>query len=109
MSLLEIRLFTVRPGGREEFDRVSREETIPMMRRWGINVIAFGPALNTEDGYYLIRSFPSEELRVSVQEAFYASAEWEENYDKKVTEMIADYHTALAPLTADLSTGLKGL
>ncbi|MEY9950515.1 hypothetical protein ABH930_007409, partial [Kitasatospora sp. GAS204A] len=28
---------------------------------------------------------------------------------KKVTEMIADYHTALAPLTADLSTGLKGL
>ena len=49
--LLEMRFFKVRPGTRAEFDRISREGTIPMMRRYGIHVVDFGPMLNDEDGY----------------------------------------------------------
>lgn len=106
MSLLEVRLFTVTPGGREEFDRISREHTVPMMRRWGIDVLAHGPSLNDDDGYYLLRAFPSEEERVGVQERFYASAEWLDNYEKPVMELIAAYRTAVAPLTPELLRGL---
>ncbi|MGA5134112.1 hypothetical protein ACPCTO_30355 [Streptomyces olivoreticuli] len=102
MSLLEIRLFTLRPGTREEFDRLSREETIPLMRRWGITVLTGGPTLNDEDGYCLVRTFASEEERVGLQERFYAGAEWNDTYDKLVMEMVADYKTAVLPLTPEL-------
>lgn len=100
MSLLEIRMFTVQPGRREEFDRISRENTIPMMRRWGIDVLSHGPTLGDEDGYVLVRAFGSEEERVRLQERFYASEEWTENYEKPVMELIADYRTAVLPLDA---------
>lgn len=100
--LLEMRLFKVHPGTRAEFDRISRDGTIPMMRRQGITVIAHGPSLNDDDGYYLLRAFESEEQRVAQSQALYATAEWMENYDEPVMSMIADYHTAVMPATERL-------
>jgi len=101
LPLLETRLFTLHPGVRAEFDRISREETIPLMRRFGITVLMFGPCLNDENGYFLMRTFRSEAARVELAQAFYASAEWEANYDGPVTAMIADYRTAVVPATGD--------
>jgi NIPSNAP len=98
---LEIRLFTLRPGTRAEFDRTSREGTIPLIRRCGITVLTFGPCLNDDDGYVLMRLFPSEQERVELAEAFYASTEWKDRYEARVMPMIADYRTAVVPATAD--------
>ncbi|MCA1218407.1 NIPSNAP family protein [Streptomyces sp. 8L] len=109
MSVLEMRLFTVQPGRRAEFARVSEEGTVPMMRRFGITVVAYGSSPNNDDGYYLLRAFDSEEDRVSVQERFYASTEWVENYDKAVMDMIAAYQTAVLGSPADLRSALQGL
>jgi hypothetical protein len=107
-GLLEMRLFKLHPGVRAEFDRISRDGTIPMMRRYGINVVDFGPMLNDEDGYFLLRAFASEEDRVEKSQAIYATAEWEENYDAPVTAMIADYRTAVIPATRSASLALVG-
>ncbi len=96
-GLLEMRVFTLHPGTREEFDRVSREGTIPMMRRFGIEVIAFGPCLNNDDGYYLLRAFADEDDRVVRSQAIYATEEWTANYDEPVGAMIAGYLTAVLP------------
>jgi hypothetical protein len=100
-SLVEIRLFTVHPGTRREFDRISREGTIPLMRRCGITVLTFGPCLNDDDGYVLVRAFGSERERVELAESFYASTEWTDRYEARVTAMIADHRTAVVPATAD--------
>jgi hypothetical protein len=99
--LLEIRLFKLRPGTREEFDRVSREGTIPLMRRLGITVIAHGPSLNNEDGYFLLRAFPSEQERVERSQALYATEEWLEKYDTSVGAMIENYDTAVLSAESD--------
>lgn len=107
-GLLEMRLFKLRPGTRPEFDRISREGTIPMMRRYGINVVDFGPMLNDEDGYFLLRAFGSEQERVEKSQAIYATTEWEENYDAPVTSMIEDYRTAVIPATRALAPSLAG-
>lgn len=96
-GLLELRIFTVHPGTREEFDRVSREGTIPMMRRYDIDVIAFGPCLNNDDGYYLLRAFADEDDRVVRSQAIYATEEWMSEYDELVGAMIAGYQTAVLP------------
>lgn len=98
--LLELRLFKLRPGTRAEFDRISREDTIPLMRRLGIKVVAHGPSMNNENGYYLLRAFPSEKDRVERSLAFYATPEWVEKYDAPVSAMIDDYDTAVLPAPA---------
>lgn len=93
--LLEIRLFKVKPGSREEFDRISREGTIPLMRRLGITVLAHGPSLNNENGYFLLRAFSSEQERVERSQSVYATDEWLAEYDGPVTAMIEDYDTSV--------------
>lgn len=106
--LLEIRLFKLHPGTRAEFDRISREGTIPMMRRYGITVVTFGPSLNDDDGYFLLRVFPSEEERVRQSQAIYATAEWDANYEGPVMSMIDEYWTAVIPTTPRLISQLVG-
>jgi hypothetical protein len=95
--LLEIRLFKVRPGTRTEFDRISREGTIPLMRKLGITVLTHGPSLNNENGYFLVRAFASEAERVELSQSLYSTDEWLEKYDGPVGEMIEDYDTAVLP------------
>lgn len=107
--LLEIRLFTLRSGTREEFDRISRDGTIPLMRDLGIDVIAHGPSLNNESGYFLMRAFPSETERVERSQAVYATAEWEAKYDAAVMGMIDDYDTTVLPVTPDVLSRLAKL
>jgi hypothetical protein len=95
--LLEMRLFKVRPGTREMFHKISREGTVPLMRRCGITVLAHGPSLNDDDGYFLLRAFPSEEQRIELSQAVYRTAEWERNYEEPVMGMIDEYHTTVLP------------
>lgn len=97
-SLVELRLFKLQPGTREEFHRVSHE-TVLLMRECGITVLAYGPSLNEDDAYYLVRLFPSEEQRTVLSQSLYARPEWEK-YDEPVMGMIADYHTVVMPATS---------
>jgi NIPSNAP len=101
-SLLEMRLFKLRPGTRDEFHRISDEGTIPMMRRYGINVLAYGPTLNDENGYLLLRSFADEEERVRLSQSLYDNDEWERNYEGPIMSMIESYHTAVIPAADSL-------
>lgn len=98
--LLEMRLFRLRPGTRAEFDRISRDETIPLMRKLGITVLAHGPS-NNENGYFLLRAFPSEAERVELSQSLYATEEWVTKYDAPVMAMIDDYDTAVMPVAQD--------
>jgi len=106
--LLEIRLFRVRPGMRDEFDRVSRDGTIPLMRSLGITVVAHGVSPNNENGYFLLRAFPSEADRVTRSQSLYTTAEWLRNYDEPVGAMIDDYDTVVLPVTPEAIRELAG-
>ncbi|GGO10678.1 NIPSNAP family protein [Microbispora rosea subsp. aerata] len=96
--LLEVRLFTVRPGTREEWHRISREGTIPLMGRCGITVVAHGPCLNDDNGYYLIRAFRDEQERIELSQSFYATEEFAREYEKPLAEMMTGYQTAVIPV-----------
>lgn len=95
--LLETRVFKLKPGTRAEFDRISREGTIPLMRRIGITVLAFGPSPLDEDEWHLVRAFPGLDERVRLAGSLYEQPEWAE-FDGPVGEMMADYSTALVPV-----------
>ncbi|WP_432194435.1 hypothetical protein [Streptomyces sp. bgisy027] len=96
--LLEIRLFTVKPGLRPEFHRISEEGTVPLMRECGITVLANGPSLNDEDGYHLLRAFRSEEERVRLSQSVYATDVWLRKYEDVIPPMMAGYQTSVVPV-----------
>lgn len=101
--LLELRIFVVAPGDRDEFGRLSRDETVPLMRRRGITVVGHGPCLDNDHGYYLLRAYRNEEQRVQSASEMYASEEWLANYEEPVMAMIKHYHTEIMAMPASLA------
>lgn len=74
--VVEIRGYNLKPGRRDEFHRLVTERSLPMLKRWRVDLVAHGPSLDDENAYYLIRAYPSVEGLRESQEAFYASDEW---------------------------------
>jgi NIPSNAP len=74
--LVEIRSYNLKPGSRTEFHRLVSERSLPLLKQWRVDVIAFGPSLHDENSYYLIRAYDSLDERQSSQDAFYGSSDW---------------------------------
>jgi hypothetical protein len=75
-AVIEIRTYKLKPGSGAAFHRTVVDESLPMLKRWGVDVVAFGPSLDNEDCYVLIRAYLSLEERQRSQDAFYGSDEW---------------------------------
>ncbi|NUT21492.1 MAG: NIPSNAP family protein [Hamadaea sp.] len=96
MPVLEIRTYRLKPGTRDEFVRVMREDSMPLLAAAGIRVLDSGPSLVDEDGFeeaYLVRVFDSIEHRDAQEEAFYGSAAWREGPREAIVSRIETYHT----------------
>lgn len=98
--VLDVRTYKLVPGGRSDFDRIFREDSLPMLQRFGIQVVAYGPSLVDDDGYCLIRAFPSAARREDQLDSFYGSDEWRQNYEDAVMALIETYHTVVIPAAA---------
>jgi hypothetical protein len=75
-EVIEILTLDVKPGKRDEFHKIYAKESLPLLRKWKIDVIAYGPSLHDANSYYIIRSFKSLEERQRSEDAFYASDDW---------------------------------
>lgn len=94
--ILEIRTYRLKPGTRAEFVRVMRDEARPLLEKYGLNVVDCGPSLADEDGHeeaYLIRAFPSLEVREQQEAEFYSSEEWLRGPREEIVSRIVSYHT----------------
>ena len=81
--VVEIRTYRLLPGTRNEYDRLFREEALPLLRRFEVDVVAAGPSLDDPNGYFLIRSFADLADREQREEQFYSSPEWREGPAKR--------------------------
>jgi hypothetical protein len=94
--ILEIRTYRLKPSTRDEFVRIMRTEAMPLLAKYGINVIGSGSSLVDEDGTeeaYLIRSFTSLAERTDRETAFYGSEEWRQGPREAIVSRIESYHT----------------
>jgi len=99
-AVIEIRTYKLRAGAGAEFHRLVVEESLPMLQRWGVEVVASGPSLDDEDSYFLIRAYPSlEELQRS-QDAFYGSDEWRDGPREAIVSRIEDSQSVVLPAAA---------
>ncbi len=73
---VEFLTINLKPGTRDEFHRIYVERSLPLQKRWHIDVIASGPSLLDENTYYAIRRFDSLAHRQESEDAFYGSDDW---------------------------------
>ncbi|MFS7253639.1 NIPSNAP family protein [Rahnella rivi] len=76
MKTVEFLLYTLKPGTGEDFHRIMTEESAPLHRSAGMDIISFGISAHDNDAYYLIRAYNSLSQLKSSQESFYNSEEW---------------------------------
>jgi len=86
--LVEIRSYNLKPGTRAEFHRLVVENSLPMLSRWNVDVVAHGPSLHDDDSYFLIRAYASLEDRQRSQDAFYGSDEWRRGPRQAIVDCI---------------------
>ena len=101
-QVVEIRSYTLKAGTSQSFHRRFLEESLPLLRRHQVDVVAYGGSLDGADSYFLIRAFASLAERRSSEDAFYQSDEWREGPRDAVMADIESYTTVL--LSVDLKT-----
>lgn len=104
--VLEIRSYNLRPGVRDDFHRRFERESLPLLARMQVDVVAYGPSQHDADSYFLMRAFASAEARQRAEDAFYGSPEWLNGPRAAVLAAIESYATVV--IHVDDAT-LKGL
>ena len=74
--LVEIRSYALMPGTASEFHSLVTSSAVPMVRAWGMDVVAFGPSEHDPNAYFLVRAYDSLAHLTSPQNAFYSSDPW---------------------------------
>jgi NIPSNAP len=106
---LEIRLYKLHAGKRDEFERIFREGALPMLRRHSIDVLAAGTSAHDADSYYLVRAYASLHERSEALERFYGSDEWLTEFESRVMALVDTYNTVVIPSSAARIAALKAV
>jgi len=107
--VVEIRTYTLKTGTREGFHELFVRESLPMLRRQNVDVVAYGPSLHDANSYFLVRSFASLEERTRGEEAFYNSREWLDGPRAAVLAAIESYSTVVVPVDRETLEALRAL
>jgi hypothetical protein len=99
-GIIEIRTYRLEPGSGAAFHRTVIEESLPMLERRGVDVVAFGPSVDDDDLYYLIRAYASLEERQRSQDAFYGSDEWRRGPREAIVSRIESDISVVLPADA---------
>ena len=106
---VEIRTYQLKPGARAEFHRIVIEQSLPMLRRWNVDVVASRASLHDDYSYTLIRAYTDLRGREASQDAFYGSDEWKQGPRDAVMRLIAVYTTVVIELDDATIDGLRDI
>ena len=107
--LVEIRSYNLKAGTRDRFHERFVRESLPMLRRWNVDVVAYGPSLHDKDSWFLMRGFASIEAREKSEDAFYGSDEWKKGPREATLADIDSYTTVVVRLDDAPIAGLRAL
>jgi len=104
---VEFRSYNLKLGTRAEFHRLFLEEAYPLLQRFHMDVVAYGPSLHDEDSYYLMRRFDSLAHRDQSEESFYGSDAWRKGPREAVLACIENYTEFVVELDEVTVNGLR--
>lgn len=99
--IVELRSYNLKPDTGAEFHRLVTELSVPMLRLWQIDLVAYGPSRHDTDSYFLIRAFDSLEDRERSEEAYYGSEEWRLGPRDAIVACIESYTSVVLELDDD--------
>ena len=109
VHLVEVRSYNLKPGTRGRFHQLFLAQALPMLHRWRVDVVAYGPSLHDNDSYFLMRAYPGLEDRQRSEDAFYGSDEWKKGPREAILADIESYTTLVLPLDDAAIQGLRTL
>lgn len=104
---VEIRSYNLKPGTRPEFHRVMSDEAIPMMKRWKMDVVSFGPSPHDDDSYYLMCAYASLADRAESQATVYGSDDWRHGPRERVLAAIESSTSIVIKIDAQILSSLR--
>lgn len=105
--ILEIRSYKLKPNTGDEFHRLFLEQAFPMLKRWHVDVVDYGPSLHDPDSYYLMRRYDSLVQREESENAFYSSDEWRQGPREAILALIDTYTEIVLELDEATVSGLR--
>lgn len=93
--VLEIRVYTLKPGTGAEFLVLAVNKVLPTLKRWNIDVVAIEPSLETPDAFCLLRAYDSMAHLQQSEDAFYGSDEWRSGPREGILSRIETYSTVV--------------
>ncbi len=106
-STVEIRSYNLKPGTRNHFRQLFEDEALPLLQRWRVDVVAYGPSLHDNDTFFLMRAYTSLDDRQKSEDAFYGSNEWREGPREAILACIDNYTTLVLSLDEATVAGLR--
>lgn len=105
--VIENRSYNLKAGTRDRFHELFEREALPLLQRFKVDVVAYGPSLHDRDSYYLMRSFASVADRQRSEDAFYGSDEWRQGPREAILACIESYTTVVIPVDDATLGGLR--
>jgi len=105
--MIEIRTYKLKKGTGKVYEKVFVEQSLPMLKRWNVNVVDYGFSLDDEETFYLIRGYKNLEDRQNSQDAFYGSDEWKSGPREAILACIENYNCMI--IEADIELFKKSL
>ena len=105
--MVEIRSYNLKAGTRDGFHRLFEHDALPLLERFEVDVVAYGPSLHDADSYFLIRSFGSVEDRQRSEDAFYGSDAWKQGPREAILACIDSYTTVVIQVDDVTLRGLR--
>jgi ketosteroid isomerase-like protein len=106
-TTVEIRSYNLKAGTREHFRELFEQQARPMLARWKVDVVAYGPSLHDSDTFFLMRAYTSLENRQQSEDAFYGSDEWRQGPREAILACIDSYTTLVVQLDDATIAGLR--
>jgi hypothetical protein len=85
---VEFRAYNLRRGSGPAFHALVSQKSLPLLRKWNIDVLAAGPSLHDPDSYFLVRAYDSLEQRQQSQDEFYGSPDWRQGPREAIIALI---------------------
>jgi hypothetical protein len=105
--IVDIRIYKLKPGKAKDFHRLVHEQSIPLVKQWGHDVLAYGPSLTDADSYFLIRAYDSIEQMQADQDAFYGSEAWKDGPREAIVDLIEDMMESVFDLSGEAVDAIR--
>ena len=93
--MIEVLILNLKPGKREEFQRLYVSRSLPLLKKWKFDVVAHGPSLHDDTTYFVVRRFESLDHRQEAEDAFYNSEDWQKGPREAILALVEGYTMAV--------------